>query len=131
MNIEEMMITAANAAKNAYAPYSNFHVGAALLTKDNKLFIGCNVENNGIQSICAERCAFIKAISEGYTKNDFKCIFVAAYKENPSELKDATPCGYCREFMSEFVDKDFEIYCYNNQKLEKYYLSNLLPHSFR
>ena len=77
-------------------------------------------------SICAERVAFTKAISEG--EKDFECILVLGGKE---KLQYTSPCGYCRQFMSEFCDKNFEIYMYDEEnKLVKKTLSDLLPDSF-
>lgn len=113
----------------AHAPYSNYLVGACLRTKSGKLYKGCNVENHGIQSICGERTAMIKAISEG--EKDFESItIVAAPKgEEPSEL--GLPCGYCRQFMSEFVDKDFKIIVAAGDKVEEYTMEKLLPYGFK
>ena len=107
MSLEEVFEIAKNARLNAYSPYSNFGVGAALVTNQGKVYTGCNIENHGIMSICAERVAFLKAISEG--ERDFDYIVVVAGKRN-GELELTTPCGYCRQFMSEFVSNDFKIY---------------------
>ena len=126
MDINLLIETAKNARKNAYTPYSNYKVGCALLTKSGKIFSGCNIENDGLMSICAERVAFTKAISEG--EKEFECILVLGGKE---KLQYTSPCGYCRQFMSEFCDKDFEIYmCYDNGKITKKTLADLLPDSF-
>ena len=126
MDINILIETAKKARENAYAPYSNYKVGCALLSKSGKIFSGCNIENDGIMSICAERVAFNKAISEG--EKDFECILVLGRKE---ELQYTSPCGYCRQFMSEFCDKNFEIYMYDEEnKLVKKTLSDLLPDSF-
>lgn len=100
--MEEFIEIAKKAQENAYVPYSNFKVGAVLITKEGKIYTGCNVENHGIMSICAERVAFTKAISEG--ERNFTKILVIGDKDY------TTPCGYCRQFMSEFVNKEFEIY---------------------
>ena len=89
-------------------------------------FLVCNIENDGLMSICAERVAFSKAISEG--EKDFECILVLGGK---GELQYTSPCGYCRQFMSEFCDKNFEIYMYyDNDKIDKKTLGELLPDSF-
>ena len=126
MDLNILIETAKKARKNSYSPYSNYKVGCALLTKSGKIFTGCNIENNGIMSICAERVAFTKAISEG--EKDFECILVLGGKE---DLQYTSPCGYCRQFMSEFCDKNFEIYMYDEEnKLVKKTLSDLLPDSF-
>ena len=97
------------ARNNSYSPYSNFMTGAVLKCKNGKKYIGCNVENHGIQSICAERVAFLKAISEG--EREFEYILViGARKDSEDVNQECLPCGYCRQFMSEFVDKNFKIY---------------------
>ena len=126
MDINLLIETAKKARENAYTPHTNYKVGCALLTKNGKIFSGCNIENDGIMSICAERVAFAKAISEG--EKEFECILVLGGKE---ELQYTSPCGYCRQFMSEFCNKDFEIYmCYANDKIDKKTLAELLPDSF-
>ena len=115
MDIHILIETAKKAREHAYTPYSNYKVGCALLTKSGKIFSGCNIENDGIMSI-----------SEG--EKDFKCILVLGGKE---ELQYTSPCGYCRQFMSEFCDKNFEIYMYyDNDKIDKKTLAELLPDSF-
>ena len=126
MDMNVLIEIAKKARENSYSPYSNYKVGCALLTKSGKIFSGCNIENDGIMSICAERVAFAKAISEG--EKDFKCILVLGGKEN---LQYTSPCGYCRQFMSEFCNKDFEIYLYDgNGTIDKKTLEDLLPDSF-
>ena len=92
---------------NAYSPYSNFQVGAALRTKSGKVYLGCNIENHGIQAICAERVAFAKALSEG--EREFESITVVGSKKGEEPTEKCLPCGYCRQFMSEFVDSNFKI----------------------
>lgn len=127
MNFEEDLILARNVRENAYTPYSNYKVGAVLKTKNGMRYTGCNVENHGIQSICAERVAFCKAISEGET--EFERILIMGGKENEKPEK-CLPCGYCRQFMSEFADKDFKVYTVFDDKIEEYELSELLPYTF-
>lgn len=107
---------------------SGFKVGAALVTSSNKVYTGCNVENAGIQSICAERCAFVKALSNG--ERSFKAIFVVGKKDG--EMYGETfPCGYCRQFMRSYVDLDFKIYTFSDTDgIHEYTLGELLPHSF-
>ena len=96
MNDLELYKIAEDARKNAYAPFSGFRVGAALLAEDGKVFTGVNVENSSYgATICAERTAFVKAISEGERK--FEAIAISA-GEVPS-----LPCGICRQFMYEFA----------------------------
>jgi len=101
MEIYNRLIQAATEVrKKAYAPYSNFKVGAAVLTKEGKVFTGCNVENASYGlSICAERVAIFKAISEGY--KNFIAIAVVADTETPVK-----PCGACRQVMAEFGNYD-------------------------
>lgn len=106
--------------KNAYSPYSKFNVGAALLTKKGKIFTGCNVENASYGlSMCAERTALFKAISEGY--KEFTAIAISTSSKKPT-----FPCGACRQVLSEFGN--LEIYLDNDEKT--YSISDLLPFSF-
>lgn len=115
--------------KNSYSPYGKYYVGCALMCKSGKIYSGCNIENDGIQSICAERVAFTKAISEG--ERDFECIVVCGGNTLDS-LDNCLPCGYCRQFMCEFVNKDFKIYALSEgDKITEYSISDLLPNNFR
>ena len=128
MNLDEAIKIAKSALETSYAPYSNYHVGAALVCKNGKIYSGCNIENHGIMAICAERVAFTKAISEG--EKDFGFIVVCGGKD-VNNLDDCLPCGYCRQFMTEFVDSDFKVYALGpNDKITPYYMSDLLPHNF-
>lgn len=130
MIFNEAIKIAKEVRKNAYVPYSNYYVGAALVTKAGKIYSGCNIENGGIMSICAERVAFTKALSEG--ERDFDYIVICGGPELTSLDNTCTPCGYCRQFISEFVDKDFRIYLlHNDDEAEKYSMDDLLPHSFK
>ena len=96
MNDNDLIAYAKEARKNAYAPYSNFQVGAALLGKSGKVFTGCNVENiSSPAGICAERCAVGKAISEG--ERNFEKIVIIGNSQGP-----CTPCGICRQVLYEF-----------------------------
>lgn len=127
--MDEQILKAIEVRKNAYAPYSKYQVGACLKTKSGKLYAGCNIENNGIQSICAERLAFAKALSEGET--EFESIVIVGGKEGQDKLDIAMPCGYCRQFMQEFVENDFKIIVYQTEKNKQIYtMEELLPHSF-
>lgn len=129
MKIEELVNKAKEAREKSYSPYSKYSVGAVLETKDGKIYTGCNIENHGIMSICAERVAFLKAISDG--EKAFQKIVVVA-GEHDKEIEKVTPCGYCRQFMSEFVEKDFEIYTSDkNGDIEKISIQELLPKSFK
>lgn len=128
MNLDEAIKIAKSALETSYAPYSNYHVGAALVSKNGKIYSGCNIENHGIMSICAERVAFTKAISEG--EKDFDYIVVCGGKD-VNNLDNCLPCGYCRQFMTEFVDDNFRIYALGpNDKITPYSMNDLLPHSF-
>lgn len=115
---------AKKARENAYDPYSNYLVGAVLVTKSGKRYLGCNIMNHGIQGNCAERVAFLKAISEG--EREFERIVIVCGPKN-GELEDGYPCGYCRQFMSEFVDNDFKIYTLN----DVHTMEELLPFGFK
>lgn len=118
-----------NVRKKAYAPQSNYAVGAVLMAKNGKRYTGCNVENQGIQSICAERVAFCKAISEG--EMDFERILVIGGPKD-GEIEKCLPCGYCRQFMSEYASPKFIIYTYddNENKIYMYKLGDLIPEVF-
>ncbi len=115
--------------KFSYAPYSNFYVGAALLTKNGKIFTGCNIENATYGATnCAERTAFFKAISEG--ENDFYAIAIVGGKNG--KIDDfCSPCGICRQVMAEFCSKDFKIILANSKnEIKTFTLEELLPESF-
>lgn len=127
INLRDEIIVATNLRQRAYAPYSHFTVGACLQTKNGNRYSGCNVENAGLLSICAERVAFTKAISEG--EKYFDKIVIIGGKEG-EDAEKTLPCGYCRQFMSEFVDKDFRIYVVYDSKVEEYSMEELLPYGF-
>ena len=128
MNKEDIEL-AKKARLNAHSPYSNFEVGAALRTKSGKVYLGCNVENHGIQGICAERTAFVKAISEG--EKEFESITIVGANKGEEPKEKCMPCGYCRQFMSEFVDNNFKICVIDkDDNVEEFTISELLPHSF-
>jgi cytidine deaminase len=118
------------ASKNFCCDHSGFTVGAALLTKDGKVYKGFNIENDGIQSICAERVAFCKALSE--ESSEFDCIVVVGKPQDAPKYIKTLPCGYCRQFMSEYVKEDFMIYTYDDkeQKLYTYNITEIFPESF-
>lgn len=132
-NERQSLIQAAlNVRENAYAPYSGFYVGAALLTESGKLFTGTNVENSSFPvGVCAERSAFAAAISSGERK--FTAICVTGEKKNNSLLAAdyCMPCGMCRQFMTEFCAKDFEIISAKTpDDFQVYHLSELMPGAF-
>lgn len=124
MKKEDLYRTADSVRKNAYAPYSGFHVGAALLTGSGRVYTGVNVENASFGgTICAERTAFLKAISEG--ERDFKAIAIAA------DNGEALPCGICRQFMYEFDPELKVITGTDEDDLRVQTLEQLLPEGFR
>lgn len=110
MTDQELIIRALIARTKAYAPYSGFAVGAALLGEDGRVYTGCNIENAGFSStVCAERTAFFKAVSRGTRR--FLRIAVCGFSGREPEAV-CTPCGVCRQVMAEFCDPDrFEIIC--------------------
>lgn len=116
---------AIKASEKSYSPYSNFKVGAVLLTSDGQVFTGCNIENVSYSlTMCAERTAFFKAISSGFT--DFKAIAVAgSYDDDFSN--PCMPCGACLQVMSEFCDDDFMIVLADGV----HKLSDFLPKRFK
>lgn len=121
MSDEELVRAAARARERAYAPYSRFPVGAALLSEDGELFLGCNVENAAYPvSLCAERVALFKAISEG--KRRFRKLAVVSES-------GATPCGSCRQALLEFAP-ELEILVSEGRHTRSFRLSDLLPHGF-
>ena len=128
MNKEELVKIAVKAMDRAYAPYSEFKVGAALLTDDGEVYQGCNIENSAFSpSNCAERTAFFTAICQG--ERNFNAIAVVGGKNGKIE-NFCPPCGVCRQVMSEFCDKNFKIYLYNGSEISEYNLGELLPQSF-
>ena len=111
MTPEELVRQALAAMKFAYVPYSGFTVGAALLTKSGKVYLGCNIENAAYgPSNCAERTAFFKAVSEG--EREFSAIAVVGGKDGRGEVNKqiTSPCGVCRQVMQEFCAPSFMIY---------------------
>lgn len=146
MTDKELFKIAKDMTRYSYAPFSKFHVGAALLSKDGRVFTGCNVENSSYGgTICAERTAFVKAISEGCY--DFEKIMITAMnggvnegerrpsKENEpadGKMSEAWPCGICRQFMKEFCDDDFIIMtAADEDHIRSYTLPEILPEGFR
>ena len=125
----ELIEIAIKAKQNAYVPYSNFKVGAALLTKSGKVYSGCNVEcsSYGI-SLCAERTALVKAISEG--EREFEKIAVVGGLND--ELAYTTPCGACRQFLSDFGNFEVILGYKENEEIKSkvYNVKDILPESF-
>nr|WP_288506552.1 cytidine deaminase [uncultured Treponema sp.] len=127
--IEKLIKKAIEMLNFSYAPYSNFHVGAALLTSEGKIYTGCNIENAAYgPSNCAERTAIFKAVSEG--KKEFEAIAVVGGKNGKIE-NFCPPCGVCRQVLAEFCKKDFEIVLAKSTNEYKIMtLEQLLPESF-
>lgn len=128
---EELIEMALEARRLAYAPYSKFKVGAALLAKNGIVYKGCNVENASYSATsCAERIAFFNAVSEGI--KEFEAIAIVGGNEDASELEVCAPCGVCRQVMREFCNPEsFEIILARNlQDYKVYTLEELLPMSF-
>lgn len=127
--IEKLIKKAIEMLNFSYAPYSNFHVGAALLTSEGEIYTGCNIENAAYgPSNCAERTAIFKAVSEG--KKEFEAIAVAGGKNGKIE-NFCPPCGVCRQVLAEFCKKDFEIVLAKSTNEYKIMtLEQLLPESF-
>lgn len=124
MEKNELLKQAETAAQRAYAPYSHFRVGAALLCADGSVVTGCNVENRSFGlTICAERNALAKALSLG--KNDFVAIAVSC----PDSSVPVPPCGACRQVLSEFVNEHFEVhYRGNTSETMTVEMGGLLPY---
>lgn len=127
MDKTELVKLAVEARENSYSPYSKFCVGAALLSADGRVFTGCNIENAAYSpTICAERTAVVKAVSEGV--KDFTAIAVVGGEDEITGF--CTPCGVCRQVLSEFCKADFEILTYNGKEIKTFTLGDLLPESF-
>lgn len=127
--IEKLIKKAIEMLNFSYTPYSNFHVGAALLTSEGEIYTGCNIENAAYgPSNCAERTAIFKAVSEG--KKEFEAIAVVGGKNGKIE-NFCPPCGVCRQVLAEFCKKDFEIVLAKSTNEYKIMtLEQLLPESF-
>lgn len=124
MTYSELYSCAKEALQNAYAPFSHFKVGAALLTDTGEVFTGVNVENSSYGgAICAERTACVKAVSEGY--RSFQALAVV------SGEGEVMPCGICRQFLYEFAPDLVIITGTDENNLKTYTLSELLPEGFR
>lgn len=126
MDYTKLIEDALKAKENSYSPYSKYRVGAAVLTKDGKIYAGCNIENAAYPAgICAEKTAISKAVSER-NKEFLAIAIVADSKDYP------TPCGECRQFISEFVKPDFKVILAKSINDYKIYdFAELLPLSFK
>lgn len=128
MTNEELIRLAFEAREKAYVPYSNWKVGAALLTKSGKVYLGCNIENSGFTAtVCAERTAFFKAVSEGVY--DFSKIAIVAGDAEKGSQGYCTPCGVCRQVMTEFCEPDsFTIICAKSEnEYHEFTLREMIP----
>lgn len=126
MTDRELLSMAREASYNSYSPYSRFAVGAALECSDGTVYTGCNVENAALgDTICAERTACVKAVSEGH--RSFRRIAIYADSQNW-----CTPCGSCRQFLAEFCkDNDMEVLCARGDgRYVSYKLSQMMPYTF-
>lgn len=131
MEKSQLVQMALEARQMSYSPYSNFMVGAALLTEDGKVYTGCNIENAGYTpSNCAERTAFFKAVSEG--DKHFRAIAIVGGPKDAKELDYCAPCGVCRQVMMELCDYDtFQIIlAKNTEEMKVYTLKELFPIGF-
>ena len=128
MEIKTLIQTAIDALPNSYVPYSHFHVAAALLCKDGTVYTGNNIENASYTpTVCAERCAFFKAVGDG--KREFEAIVICGGLHGV--ITDyCPPCGVCRQVMREFCGDDFLIYMITPEGCEAHTLAEILPFSF-
>lgn len=128
--IRNLIQKALEARKKAYAPYSRYQVGAALLSGSGRVYPGCNVENASYgATVCAERTAFFRAVQEG--ERDFQAIAIVGGPQGEEPEQYAHPCGICRQVMQEFCKPDFQIIvALNEETFQVYSLQELLPHGF-
>lgn len=126
MTKQELLEQAFKAMNNAYAPYSNYHVGSAVETKDGTIFLGANIENASFGATnCGERSAIFAAYSNGYRKEDI--VAIAIVTDGP---KVGAPCGICRQVLSELMNHDTPIYLSNGNEELDTDMKELLPYSF-
>ena len=132
MDYKELVKMALEAREMSYSPYSNFKVGAALLTKNGKVYKGCNIENAAYSpGNCAERTAIFKAVSEG--EKDFAAIAIVGGPADNNELIICPPCGVCRQVINEFVDceeSDIVLGTNKPEDMRVFKLKELLPLGF-
>jgi cytidine deaminase len=121
----ELLREAHKAKNNAHSPYSKFNVGASILANDGRIISGCNVENASYGlTMCAERTAVFKAVSEGYKPGDFEAIAIAASAD------DFSPCGACRQVINEFGDDMVVIFEFGGKTVVST-LACILPYNFK
>lgn len=132
MLIDKMQLIqkAREARLQAYAPYSNYLVGAAILTGSGTIYTGCNIENASFGgTICAERTAAVKAVSDG--QDEFLAVAVVGSPRWHDDLGFAFPCGICRQFLNEFADAAIPVYiARTDDDIVETTLGELLPHAF-
>ena len=126
MNHEELLQKAFEAMENAYAPYSDYHVGAAVLCRDGKVILGANIENASFGATnCAERTAIFATYANGYRKDDIEALAIVS--DGP---RIAAPCGICRQVLSELLNKDTPIILSNGKETMTTNIAELLPFQF-
>jgi cytidine deaminase len=130
IDIQGLIRTALDMRKMSYTPYSHFNVGAALLSADGRVYTGCNIENASFTPTnCAERTAFFKAVSEGVM--DFTAIAIVGGMQDEEELDYCSPCGVCRQVMSEFCRDEFKVILAKSETEYKIFtLTEILPDRF-
>lgn len=130
MDRKQLVSEALAAREFAYTPYSGFAVGAALLTKDGKIYRGCNIESaTYTPTNCAERTAFFKAVSEG--ERSFEAIAIVGGPAGKPPVDFCYPCGVCRQVMAEFCKKDFKVIVGKSvDEYKEYTLEEMLPNAF-
>ena len=128
-NVKALLALADEARGAAYSPYSGITVGAALLTASGKVYRGANIENASYSpTICAERVAFFKAVSEG--EREFVAIAIAGGENGKPSKADFPPCGVCRQVMAEFCKGDFRVIFGGDEKITDKTLAEILPLGF-
>lgn len=126
MTIEELLNKAFEAMANAYAPYSNYHVGACVLCKDGRTFLGANIENASFGATnCAERTAIFVTYANGYRKDDIEALAIVS-----DGKRVAAPCGICRQVLSELLNQDTPIILSNGKDRVDTNIKELLPMQF-
>ena len=126
---DELSLAAKRARDSAYSPYSGYTVGAALLCGSGKIYLGSNVENASFSlTVCAERVAIFKAVTEG--EKDFQAIAIAGAKAGEDVLSPFAPCGSCRQVLAEFCSPDTAVLIVHSEGYDLYTLGELLPKGF-
>jgi cytidine deaminase len=126
----ELVALAVQAREKSYCPYSGFAVGAALECADGTVYTGCNIENAAFgPSVCAERTAVFKAVSEG--RREFAALAVVGGKAGLPIDHECPPCGVCRQVLREFCDDEFAVHLSDGRAVRTLRLGELLPESFR